>query len=261
MPSLRETWRKGGTPLDEMDVTPSAPPQPEPGKPIEQQTPTGPSFEDLRKDLQQVPEGPGELKGTGSKEDFKVRPIPKGEKPNVLRTDPATNGKTKVSVVESRTAGSPLTKDFYNEPGDPTGVYKSGSAQTKRSQITGIQADIGEMQAYKNDLLKGEYGMQQPLGSNVPGADYIMARRADGKMWIVVKDAKTSVRGKFSKPDPHLKKTWLDAAKDAVDRMDFEDKALQKEIQEAFDAGRIIKEQVNVDYSPEGQGKISVPKP
>jgi hypothetical protein len=243
---------------------PTAAPKAAEGKGIADKEPTGPSFGDVTEDLKQVPEGKGELKGTGSAEDFKVQPIPKGEKPNVTVTDPTTKVKTKVSIVESENA-SPKATEYYGE-GGPEGVYKSGSAQTKRSLTTGIKADVGESQTYKRDLMNGEIGLRRPLGSNIPGADYITARRGpDGKIRIYAKDAKSSIRGKFPKPDPKLKTTWRDAVRDAVDGLKENDPGLAdpnlvKEIKAAFADGRVSKEQVNIDYSPAGQGKITTPK-
>jgi hypothetical protein len=69
----------------------------------------------------------------------------------------------------------------------------SARAETDRSFITAIRADIGEAEAYKQALhRRGEIGLQRPLGVNVSGVDFITAaRNPKGQMEIIVTDVKT----------------------------------------------------------------------
>jgi hypothetical protein len=65
--------------------------------------------------------------------------------------------------------------------------------------------------------------------------------------------------GKFPQPDNNLKKSWFDEVQQAVSpsSLKLNDSALEKEIRDAFQQRHVIKRQLNVDYSPAGQGKIT----
>lgn len=142
-----------------------------------------------------------------------------------------------------------------------SGQFQSASAQTARSLKTAIRADIGEVEAYKVALAQREIGLQRPGGANLPGEDFITAgRNANGEMVVYVNDAKTSTIGKFPKPETGpLPRTWQQAVQDAVgpQRLKLPNNAqLEAEIRDAVAKGRVVRRQVNVNYSPAGQGTI-----
>jgi hypothetical protein len=141
----------------------------------------------------------------------------------------------------------------------PSGT-RTGSAQTPRSVRTAILADIGEAEAYKAALSRGEIGLQRPAGSNVPGVDFITARRdSNGQMWILLNDAKTSQVGRFPSPASSPPASWVSEAQQAVtpSRLNLGNAALEAEIRTAVAQGRIRLRQLNVNYSPAGQGAIT----
>ena len=140
------------------------------------------------------------------------------------------------------------------------GTFQSASARTARSLITSIRADVAEAEAYREALRRGEIGLLRPGGANVPGADFITARvRPDGLVEIIVTDAKASTRGVFPRPAQTMPSGWLDEVREAVSpqRLRLNDPALEAQIREAFNAGRVRLRQVNVDYSPQGQGAMT----
>lgn len=143
-------------------------------------------------------------------------------------------------------------------------TFQSASAQTTRSVNTAIRADLGESAAYKAALSKGEIGLQRPGGSNVPGVDFITAGKdSTGQMRIYVNDAKTSGVGNFPRPKSAIPAAWHDEVSDAVSsgRLKVDDPALEAEIRDAAAKGNIVRRQVNVDYSPSGQGNITFQNP
>lgn len=137
--------------------------------------------------------------------------------------------------------------------------FVSASAQTDRSIITAIRADIAEAEAYKQALRTGEIGLLRPQGANIRGADFITAARGeDGLMNILVTDVKMSTRGIFPAPRSSMPTSWLNEAADAVSpgRLNLGNQALEEEIRGGFEAGRVLRRQINVDYSPTGQGSM-----
>lgn len=140
-------------------------------------------------------------------------------------------------------------------------TFQSASAQTERSLITAIRADIGEMQAYKEALLRGEIGLQRPLGANIPGPDFVTAAREgpNNEMWIVVTDAKTLTAegGRFPTPATVMRADWRAEAVDAAQRVALSNATLEREIRDAAAAGRIRLRQLNVDFTPSGGGAVS----
>ncbi len=141
------------------------------------------------------------------------------------------------------------------------GQFQSASAQTSRSMNTAIRADVGESEAYKAALARGEVGLERPGGANVPGADFITAgRNAKGEMVVYANDAKTSTVGNFPKPATGAPpRTWQQAVQDAVDPQRLKlpnNPKLEAEIRDAVAKGRVVRRQVNVNYSPAGQGNI-----
>ena len=78
---------------------------------------------------------------------------------------------------------------------------QSAPAQTARSAITGIRADVGEATGWRMALLRGEIGLQAPLGANVRGPDFLTAEvDASGQVTLIVTDVKTSTVGRFPAP-------------------------------------------------------------
>ena len=75
-------------------------------------------------------------------------------------------------------------------------------------------------------------------------------------MTIFLNDAKTSVRGKFPRPSTTIPIAWGPYLRDALSRLDLGDEALEREVLNAFRVGRVFLRQINVDYSPSGQGRI-----
>jgi hypothetical protein len=138
-------------------------------------------------------------------------------------------------------------------------VFQSASAKTSRSVITAIRADVAESEAYKAALLKGEIGLQRSLGANVNGTDFITAvRNPAGQIEVLVTDVKMSTVGKFPKPSSTVPAAWRAEVEAAVapGRLKLGDAALEEEIRAAVRANRVRSRQVNVDYSPAGQGQI-----
>ena len=141
--------------------------------------------------------------------------------------------------------------------------FQSASAQTTRSIRTAIIPDVGEVHAYKEALLRGEVGLQRPLGANVPGADFITAAREGprGELWVIISDAKTRsvATSAFPTPATSMPAAWRAEAAAAVapGRLVLGNAQLEAEIAAAFAAGRIRPRQLNVDLSPVGQGQVT----
>jgi hypothetical protein len=198
------------------------------------------SFEDVAEALKKVPEGQGPPVGTQAEP---IRPPQPGELP---------------PIGQGTAPGAPAFQESAGAANRGS-TFQSASAQTSRSLKTAIQADIGEAEAYKAALARGEIGLQRPAGANVQGGDFFTAvRKPDGTMEIVATDVKTTTVGKFPKPKTTLKGSWRAEAKAAVaeGRLQLGDEALEKEIREAFDRGVRLR-QVNANYSPSGQGTIT----
>lgn len=107
-------------------------------------------------------------------------------------------------------------------------------------------------------MQRGEIGLQRPLGANVRGADFITAVRDSNKnIVIIATDVKTTTVGKFPVPKQTLSDSCLNQVPRAVDRLAGLDPALENEIRSAAQNGRIIRRQIRVDYSPQGQGSVA----
>ena len=184
-----------------------------------------------------------------------------------------------VQVIESFGSEVPARRTWR----DPHGGHELGisaTARTDRSVITAIRADIGESEAYKQALLRGEIGLQRPMGANVRGVDFITAV-LDGKggiKEIICSDVKTSVRGAFPTPKQTLPGDWRNEVKGAVGRLKLRvvttdvtstafpvphaahspaDLArLEQQIVDALAGDRIRLRQLNANYSSAGQGII-----
>src|SRR6185312_11714770 len=115
----------------------------------------------------------------------------------------------KYRVIESRGAVLPGRR-FHQDPHSNVVFPISGRSFTPRSFATAIRPDIGEAEAYKRAMLRGEIGLQRAFGVNVPGVDFITAVRDGGKgvLAVVCTDVKTSGAGKFPEPKPSLPGHW-----------------------------------------------------
>ena len=139
--------------------------------------------------------------------------------------------------------------------------FQSASAQTPRSVITAVRADVAESQAYMEALQRGEIGLQRPEGANVAGTDFITARIGpNGSMEVLVTDVKSSTVGKFPAPRTIVPAEWLGEVQAAVapGRLNLNDPALETQIRAAVLAGRVVARQVNVNYAPTPQGQGSM---
>jgi len=135
----------------------------------------------------------------------------------------------------------------------------SATAQKPRSQITSIRADMGEARAYKKALQRGEAGLMRPLGANWKGPDFITAARRNGKVWIFVNDAKTSMKGRFPRKKWSVPRKWYPFVDRALAKgnLQLNNRLLEEEIRLAYKQGRMMRRHIHVDYSPSGQGKVS----
>ena len=132
-----------------------------------------------------------------------------------------------------------------------------GRAGTARSVVTSIRASVGEAEAYKAALLRGEVGLQRPLPANVVGPDFITAMRGRGGRWtIFLNDAKLTTTGRFPTPATSIPVRWGNDLRGALQRLDLGDEVLEAQIRQAYSDGRVMLRQINLDYSPAGQGVI-----
>jgi hypothetical protein len=188
---------------------------------------------------------------------------------------------SKYRVIESRGAELPGRR-FHQDPHTNIIYPISGRSFTPQSFATAIRPDIGESEAYKQAMLRGEIGLQRAFGVNVPGVDFITAIREGkngekGIMAVVCTDAKTSGIGSFPEPKPGLPGHWRAEAISAglhprlslnVQTTDLsgpalhslampstptELKELELAIVDAITHGRIAIRQVEVDASRQGQ--------
>jgi len=139
--------------------------------------------------------------------------------------------------------------------------FVSARARDPRAMVTSIIADTGENLAYQTSLQRGEYGLQRPLGSNVPGPDFITATRefvGEGpeqplqmRASIYLNDAKISGIPQFPTPPTEAKATWLTELESAIapGRLDLGDQLFEQAIRDAVAEGRVFIRQVEIDYS------------
>jgi hypothetical protein len=95
---------------------------------------------------------------------------------------------------------------------------------------------------YRLLLLRGEIGLQAPLGANEAGPDCVTAAiDAAGQATIYVNDTKMSTRGRFPTPATAIPLTWADEVRAAIapGRLDLGDPLLEAAIRQAFAAGRV----------------------
>ncbi len=181
---------------------------------------------------------------------------------SLSQTSPLSSGTTMALSPPISTQQSTKPRAIESKGASTRGsTFISATAQTRRSGNTAIRADLGESQAYGEAIFtRGEIGIQRPLGANVRGVDFITAvRNAKGHIEILVTDVKTSTIGKFPKAATTLPGRWRSEVSAAISsgRLDLGNKALESEIKAAFSAGRVRLRQVNVDFSPEGQGRMT----
>lgn len=184
-------------------------------------------------------------------------------------------------VVESAGADIP-SRRMHRDPHTQQVFGVSARSHTPQSFRTAIRADIGESEAYKQALLRGEIGLQRPLGANVSGVDFITALRegATEIKEIVCTDVKTSEGGRFPAPKKTIPGTWLSEVQAAVapgrlklrviitnvsgpllhnlplPHSPAELAALETKIVQAVRQNRVRLRQLNADYSGTGQGLI-----
>lgn len=178
------------------------------------------------------------------------------------------------SIVSGRTFTDPFTK--IESP-------ISARSLNPRSFATTIRADIGENEAYKEALRRGEIGLQRPFGVNVAGVDFITAKRSgeSGVAVIICTDVKTSQMGRFGSTKKTLPGSWRTEVSQAVGRLslkvevtDFpgaplhsfsfpatpaEIALLENAIRLAMKEDRILRQprRLKADYSLSGQGTIT----
>jgi Domain of unknown function (DUF4157) len=179
-----------------------------------------------------------------------------------------------------REAGSPSTLQsiepvkiggiqMESKGASPRGsAFVSARARVERSLITAIRADTGEALAYHHTLRNGEFGVRRPIGSNIPGSDFITAARifqapargaARVRALIYVNDVKTSGVPSFPVPAATIKAKWRAELADAISpgKLDLGDPALEAAIRDAVTNGDIYIRQINVDVSESGQGSVT----
>jgi hypothetical protein len=160
-------------------------------------------------------------------------------------------------------SGTPRTLPRIREStgASPRGsTFQSASARTGRSINTAIRADVAEAEGYKAALLRGEVGLQRSQGANVKGTDFITAApNAQGVMEVIVTDVKMSTTGRFPASRSTVPPAWVEEVRAAVapGRLKLNDPILEQQIRDAVAAGRIRSRQLNADYSPAGQGRIT----
>ena len=86
-----------------------------------------------------------------------------------------------IQVIESAGADIP-SRRMHRDPHTQQVLGLSAQSRVPQSFSTAIRADIGESKAYKQALIRGEIGLQRPLGANVSrrGLHYRIKRGTDG---------------------------------------------------------------------------------
>jgi hypothetical protein len=135
------------------------------------------------------------------------------------------------------------------------------TAKTKVGINKAIRPEIAERQAWDEATVKRkEIGLQGPTGSFVEGPDFITAReRGDGKIEIIVTDVASTEKGKLAVKPTKLKEDWRNHVESAIseERLGLGDPDLEARIRDAFREGRVSRRQINVDFTPSGQGRTS----
>jgi hypothetical protein len=185
-----------------------------------------------------------------------------------------------MKIIESVGAILPSRRTFTDPVTGQTAPL-SAASHIPKSFVTTIRPDIGENEAYKEALRRGEIGLQRPLGVNVAGVDFITAiRRGDSDIEaLVCTDVKTSQVGRFPTAKKTLPGTWRAEVDGAIARLglkvnatDFtgsalhsfpipetaaQIKLLEDAIVLALKNNNVRLRQLNANYSSSGQGAIS----
>lgn len=127
---------------------------------------------------------------------------------------------------------------------------------TDRAIATAINADLAEAEAHREALRRGEIVVLSPDGANRPGPDFVTAIADDSDLdvlRIVVTDVKSSSIGVFSTPGAVVPDKWLDRVSQTIDKM-LDDQGIGEDqrrfaesLRTAFDDGRIVLRQIDVD--------------
>ncbi len=139
-----------------------------------------------------------------------------------------------VESAGAKIEGRKFEDPFTGETHDVSATAKSSSAMA-----TSIRADMGEAEAYRQALQRGEIGLQRPIGANSPGADFITVKRgANGDPEIIVTDVKTTTTGRAPPtPKQSLPKDWIKEVDDAIGRLSLGDSDCAAAIQKVYDTG------------------------
>jgi uncharacterized surface protein with fasciclin (FAS1) repeats len=153
--------------------------------------------------------------------------------------------------------------------GNKGGKFISATAKTPESvNTTSIRPDVAEGHAYNQQLSQGEYGIQRPLGSNAAGVDSITAKiefDANGRpvrAKIFLNDVTTPTQAKGAKA---AHQNWRGELESAISpstpdapQLDFGDPAIDAVIRKAAADGEVYVRVVRVDFTPQGQGAVSM---
>ena len=159
-------------------------------------------------------------------------------------------------VLESAGAVVPGRRTLH-DPFTGTQHPISATSHSPRSFATAIRADIGESEAYKQALVRGEIGLQRPMGAN--GSRFYHVPWTNGSIEIVATDVKTSEIGRFPIPKTYILSAWQAEVEEAVapGRLNLNDQNLEAQIRSAYQAGHVRLRQLCANYSLSGQGIIT----
>jgi hypothetical protein len=148
----------------------------------------------------------------------------------------------------------------FGDRGVPSATMAPGK---EKAFYTAIRADQGESAAYKEAIYRrGEIGLTRPVKANVRGPDFVsVARDGNGDMWILANDSKIrSVKSsRLPARQSVLPKKWrADVAKAIQDLSLPTQPGLEREIREAFAAGRVRRRDIHVDLSRAESGQLPI---
>lgn len=174
-----------------------------------------------------------------------------------------TPAETGTLVRESAGAVKPGARRMFTDPFTGETNPISATAKTSKSIMTAIRADVAEAEGYKAALVRGEIGLQRPTGSNVPGTDFITALAdppgSNNIVEIVVTDMKASGVGRAPAPSAVIPASWRAEVQDAISpaRLRLGDPQLEAAIRRAVQRVPIRRRTLFIDYSPQGQARIT----
>jgi hypothetical protein len=170
---------------------------------------------------------------------------------------------TGMAVRESAGAVKPGARRMFTDPFTGEAHAISATAQKPRSLMTAIRADVAEAEGYKAALVRGEIGLQRPTGSNVPGTDFITAVTdrpgSNNVVEIIVTDVKASGVGRAPLASTVVPPAWRVEVLEAVSpsRLQLGHPQLEAAIRRAAQTVPIRRRTLFIDYSPQGQGRIT----